>query len=107
MKQHIKKNDKVVVLAGKDKGKVGTVQKVLPKEGRVVVEGVNVLTRHTKPNARSAGGKVTAPASIHISNVAHADPKTGKPTRVGVKMLANNEKSLVAKKSGEEIRRIK
>lgn len=104
-KLKIKKNDKVIVLAGKDKGKVGDVLDVLVKDSRVVVKGINLVTRHVKPNARSAGGKVSQEASIHISNVAHVDPKSGKPTRVGVKKLAGGEKALVAKKSGEEIRR--
>lgn len=105
-KLSIKKNDKVIVLAGKDKGKVGDVLEVLPKESRVVVKGINLVTRHEKPSARSAGGKVTKESSIHISNVAHVDPKSGKPTRVGVKKLASGERALVAKKSGEEIRRV-
>lgn len=107
MKQQIKKNDKVIIRTGKDKGKIGTVLKVILKENRVVVEGVNVATRHTKPSASNAGGKVVSEASIHVSNVAHVDPKSGKATRVGVKFLPNGEKALVAKKSDEEIRRIK
>lgn len=106
MKQKIKKNDKVIVLAGKDKGKTGEVLKVLPKESRVLVSGINMVTRHTKPSAQSTGGLVRKEATIHISNVAHVDPKTGKATRTGVKQLGNGEKALVSRKSGEEIRRI-
>lgn len=106
MKTRIKKNDKVVVLAGKDKGKVGDVLRVLPAEGRVVVSGVNVVTKHAKPSARDAGGIKRMEAPIHLSNVAHVDPKTGKATRVGVKVLQNGEKAIVARRSGEEIRRV-
>jgi len=79
----IKKGDNVVVLSGKDKGKTGTVAQVMPKEGKVVVEGVNVATRHRKPNqANPQGGIERREAPMHISKVAVADPKTGKPTRV-------------------------
>lgn len=106
MKQKIKKNDKVIVLAGKDKGKTGEVLKVLPKESRVLVSGINMITRHTKASAQSTGGLVRKEASIHISNVAHIDPKSGKATRSGVKQLGNGEKALIARKSGEEIRRV-
>lgn len=106
MKQKIKKNDKVIVLAGKDKGKTGEVLKVLPKESRVLVSGVNMITRHTKASAQNAGGRVRKEASIHVSNVAHVDPKSGKATRIGVKQLGNGEKALISRKSGEEIRRV-
>ena len=106
MKLKIKKNDKVIVLAGKDKGKTGEVLQVMPKENRVLVSGVNMITRHTKASARDTGGLKRKEASLHISNVAHVDPKTGKATRVGVKQLAGGEKALVARKSGEEIRRV-
>lgn len=106
MKLKIKKNDKVIVLAGKDKGKIGDVMEVMPKENRVVVSGVNIVTRHTRPSARDAGGIKRSEASIHISNVAHVDPKSGKATRVSVKKLQNGEKAIVAKRSGEEIRRV-
>jgi large subunit ribosomal protein L24 len=105
MKQKIKKKDKVIVLAGKDKGKTGEVLRVLPKDNRVIVAGVNMVTKHAKPTARDAGGIKRMEASIHISNVAHVDPKNGKATRVSVKMLKGGEKALVAKRSGEEIRR--
>lgn len=99
----IKKNDTVVVLAGKDKGKSGKVLSVLPKEDRVVVQGVNVVARHTRPNQRSGGGITKKEAAIHVSNVAHLDPKDNKPTRVGVKTLQDGRKVRYAKRSGEQI----
>ncbi|MBI3418826.1 MAG: 50S ribosomal protein L24 [Proteobacteria bacterium] len=102
----IKKSDKVIVLTGKDKGKTGEVLEVLTKQNRVLVSGVNIVTRHAKPSARDAGGIKRSEASIHISNVAHVDPKTNKATRTGVKTLKSGEKSLVARASGEEIRRV-
>ena len=83
MAARIKKGDKVIVLTGRDKGAEGEVLKVDPKENRVTVQGVNVIKRHTKPSQTSAGGIVTREAPIHVSNVAIADPKDGKPTRVG------------------------
>lgn len=101
-KLHVKKGDKVVVIAGKDKKKTGRVLMVLPKENRVVIEGVNVVKRHTKPNPQSPeGGIVEKEAPIHVSNVALADPKTGEPTRVGFKVLQDGTKVRYAKKSGE------
>ncbi len=104
-KMRIKKNDKVVVLTGRDKGKVGDVLEVSAKDMTVKVAGVNMVTRHAKPNARDAGGVKRFESPIHISNVAHVDPKGGKATRVGIKKLANGEKSIVSRRSGEEIRR--
>ena len=103
MAAKIKTKDKVVVLSGKDKGKTGEVVKVLPKEERVVVSGVNVVKKHTRPSARSQGGIVEIEAPIHVSNVAHVDPKDGKPTRVGFKVLEDGRKVRVAKRSGETI----
>lgn len=103
MAAKIKKGDKVVILTGKDKGKTGTVQRVLPKESRVVVEGVNVVKRHQRPTQFDQGGIKEKEASIHISNVAHADPKDGAATRVGIKTLDDGSKVRVAKKSGEVI----
>lgn len=103
---NIKKNDKVVVLTGRDKGKTGEVLEVLPKQNRVIVAGVNIVTRHAKPSSRDAGGLKRTEASVHLSNVAHADPKGGKATRTSVKTLKSGERSLVARKSGEEIRRV-
>jgi len=103
MAAKIRTKDKVVVLSGKDKGKTGEVVKVLPKEERVVVSGVNVVKKHTRPSARSQGGIVEIEAPIHVSNVAHVDPKDGKPTRVGFKVLEDGRKVRVAKRSGETI----
>ena len=99
----IKKGDTVVVLSGKDKGTTGTVSQVLPKEGKVVVEGVNVMTRHRKPSqANPQGGIDRIPAPMAISKVAVADPKSGKPTRVRFESK-DGKKVRVAVKSGETI----
>jgi len=102
-KMKIKKNDTVIVITGKDKGKTGMVKQVLPKESRVVVVGINRATRHTKPSAADPqGGRKLIEAPIHVSNVALIDPKDNKATRVGVKML-KDKKVRVAKRSGEVI----
>ncbi|WP_271078256.1 50S ribosomal protein L24 [Aurantiacibacter sp. MUD61] len=99
----IKKGDTVVVLSGKDKGVTGTVQQVMPKEGKVLVEGVNVMTRHRKPSqANPQGGIDRIPAPLHIAKVAIADPKDGKPTRVRFEEK-DGKKVRVAVKSGENI----
>ncbi|OYX66207.1 MAG: 50S ribosomal protein L24 [Sphingomonadales bacterium 32-64-17] len=99
----IKKGDKVVVLAGKDKGQTGTVARVIPADGKVVVEGVNVMTRHRKPSqANPQGGIDRVAAPMAISNVAVADPKDGKPTRVRFE-TKDGKKVRVAVKSGETI----
>ena len=104
MVARIRKDDTVVVIAGKDKGRTGRVLKVLPKEDRVVVEGVNLAKRHTKPDmANPQGGVISKEASLHLSNVALRDPKTGKPTRVGFKVNDKGRKVRVAKGSGVEI----
>ncbi|MEQ1492533.1 MAG: 50S ribosomal protein L24 [Terricaulis sp.] len=104
MVARIKKNDTVVIIAGKDKGKSGRVLAVMPKEDRVVVEGLNLVKRHTAPNiTHPNGGVVSKEASLHISNVALRDPKTGKPTRVGFKTNDKGVKVRVAKGSGVEI----
>lgn len=103
MAAKIKKGDKVVVTAGRDKGKEGEVLRVLPKEGRVVVQGVNVVKRHTRPTQLNAGGIVEKEAALDASNVALVDPKDGKPTRVGVKVLEDGKKVRFAKRSGEVI----
>jgi len=103
MAAKIKKGDSVIVLAGKDKGRKGTVTKVMPTEGRVVVQGINMVQRHTRPSQTNPnGGIVNKEASLHISNVAIADPSSGKPTRVGFK-IEGDKKVRVAKKSGEVI----
>jgi large subunit ribosomal protein L24 len=99
----IKSGDRVTVIAGPHRGATGNVTKILREELRVVVAGVNVRKRHTKPTAQSAGGIVTFDAPIHISNVAIVDPKTDKPTRVGYKVLDSGKKVRFAKKSGEII----
>jgi large subunit ribosomal protein L24 len=107
MSARIKKDDTVIVIAGKDKGRTGKVIKVMPKEDRVVVEGVNMVKRHTAPNvAHPQGGVIPREASLHLSNVALRDPKTGKPTRVGYKFVgegAARRKVRIAKRSGVQI----
>jgi large subunit ribosomal protein L24 len=99
----IRKGDKVIVTTGKEKGKTGQVLRVLRDEARVLVQGVNMIKRHTKPSAGNPGGIIDKEASIHISNVAHVDPKSGKPTRVGFKILEGGRKVRVARRSGEAI----
>ena len=104
-KLHIKKNDTVVVLAGKDKGKTGKVLKVLVEKNRALVEGVNMVSKSTKPSAKNPqGGIVKQEAPIHISNLSLVDPKSGKATRVGIKVTEDGKKVRIAKKSGEEIK---
>ena len=101
---HIKKGDKVAVISGKDKGKEGTVVKVFPKENRVLVEGVNLVTKHLKPSqVNPNGGIEQMEAPIHASNVLPVDPKTGKPTRVGYGVDKNGKKVRIAKKSGKQL----
>ncbi|MDX2027310.1 MAG: 50S ribosomal protein L24 [Alphaproteobacteria bacterium] len=102
-KLKIKKKDHVVIIAGKDKGKTGEVTAVMPKENRVIVSGVNMIARHTRPSQQNPqGGIVRREAAIHVSNVAHVDPKNKKPTRVGFKMV-KDRKVRVARRSGEAI----
>ena len=104
--QKIKKGDNVVVLAGKDKGRSGKVLQVMPKEDRAVVSGVNLVKRHQKQTASQEAGIVSKEAPIHLSNLSVADPKDGKPTRVGFKVVGEGEnakKVRVAKRSGEQI----
>ena len=99
----IKKGDKVVVLSGKDKGKHGEVTKAIPKEGKVIVKGVNIITRHRKPTQTNPqGGLEKAEAPLHVSKVALEDPKTGKPTRVRFEIRDGN-KVRIAARSGETI----
>jgi len=100
-KLKIKKGDKVVVIAGKDKGKTGEVLKVLPTESRVIVQGVNMIKRHTRPAMGNPGGIVEREAALHLSNVAHIDPKDQKPTRIGYRLLQDGKKVRFAKRSGE------
>lgn len=103
MAAKIKKGDKVVVLAGRDKGKAGEVLKVLPKDARAVVRGVNLVKKHTKASAQSEGGIISKEATIDLSNIAIADPKDGKATRVGFKVLDDGRKVRFAKRSGDLI----
>jgi large subunit ribosomal protein L24 len=100
----IKKGDKVVVISGSDKGKTGEVLRSIPSENRVVVQGVNLVKRHTRASQTSQGGIIEKEATIHVSNVAHVDPKDNKPTRVGFK-LVDDRKVRVAKRSGEQLDR--
>ena len=99
----IKKGDQVIVVTGRDRGKTGEVIEVMPQEARLKVRGVNVVKRHTKASASQQGGIVEMEAPIHISNVAHVDPKDKKATRVGFKFLADGRKVRFAKRSGEVI----
>jgi len=105
MASKIKKGDKVVVLSGSDKGRTGEVLKVLPERDRVVVQGVAIAKRHTRQSASSQGGIIEKEASIHVSNVAHLDPKDNKPTRVGFKLVEGDRKVRYAKRSGEVLDR--
>lgn len=100
---HVKKGDKVKVISGKDKGQVGTILAAYPKKERVLVEGVNMIKKHSKPsNDNPQGGIVTKEAPIHVSNVMPLDPKTGEPTRVGYK-VEDGKKVRIAKKSGQSL----
>jgi ribosomal protein L24, bacterial/organelle len=101
--QKIKKGDKVVVLTGRDKGRTGEVIKMMPKEAKALVRGINLVRRHQKQTAQTEGGIITKEAPIHVSNLALADPKDGKPTRVGFRLLEDGKKVRVAKRSGEVI----
>jgi large subunit ribosomal protein L24 len=103
MAAKIKKGDKVVVIAGRDKGRSGEVIEMLTEASRVVVRGVHMVRRHQRQTAKQEGGIISKEASVHISNVALADPKGGKATRVGFKFLNDGTKVRVAKGSGEQI----
>ena len=104
MAAKIKKGDHVIVLTGKDKGRKGEVTKVFPKERRVIVSGVKMVKRHVRPTQWDPEGGIRSfEAPIDVSNVAHLDPKDGKPTRVGFKTLKDGKKVRVAKRSGEVI----
>lgn len=100
-KFRLKKGDKVKILAGKDKGKQGEILRVIRENDRVVVAGINVVKRHTKQSAQSAGGIIEKELSIHISNVSAIDPKSGAVTKLGYKTLKDGKKVRVARKSGE------
>ncbi|MGE4372702.1 MAG: 50S ribosomal protein L24 [Xanthobacter sp.] len=103
MAAKIKKGDKVVILAGRDKGRSGEVIQVMPKEERALVRGVNIVKRHQRQTQSQEGGIISKEAPVHLSNIAVADPKDGKPTRVGFEVLEDGSKVRVAKRSGEKI----
>lgn len=103
MAARIKKGDRVAVLAGRDKGKTGEVLKVDPVRQRAVVQGVNKVKRHQRPTQMTAGGIIEKEATIHMSNLAHIDPKDDKPSRIGFKTLEDGRKVRYAKRSGEQI----
>ncbi|WP_142848547.1 50S ribosomal protein L24 [Telmatospirillum sp. J64-1] len=105
MAMHVKKGDRVVVITGKDKGKRGEVIQAIPSENRVIVSGVNLVKRHQRATAASQGGIIEKEAPLHVSNVAHIDPKDDRPTRVGHKTLEDGRKVRVARRSGEVIDR--
>src|SRR5215813_11247139 len=98
--QKIKKGDRVIVLSGRDKGKKGEVFQVMPKDGKALVRGVNTVRRHQRQTAQQEGGIISKEAPVHLSNLALEDPKDGKPTRVGFKLLEDGRKVRVAKRSG-------
>ena len=100
---NIKKGDKVIVTTGRDKGKKGEVLRMFPKEERALVQGVNLVKRHQRQTQSQQAGIVTKEAPIHLSNLAHVDPKSGKATRVGMKKLGDGRSVRFAKKSGEVI----
>ena len=101
--QKIRKGDNVVVLSGKDKGRSGEVLRVIPKDEKAIVRGINIVVRHQRQTQGQEGGLIRKEAPIHLSNIALADPKDGKPTRVGFQVQADGKKVRVAKRSGEVI----
>jgi large subunit ribosomal protein L24 len=103
MAAKLKKGDRVVVLSGRDRGKEGEITRVMPKEGRAIVSGVNMVIRHMRQSARTQGGRVPMEASIDMSNLAIVDPKEGGASRVGFRFLEDGTKVRYAKKSGEVI----
>ena len=103
MAAKIRKGDKVIVLTGRDKGRTGEVFEVRPSEGRALVRGINIVKRHQKQTQAQEGGIIQKEAPIHLSNLAIADPKDGKPTRVGFKVLEDWRKVRFAKRSGDLI----
>ena len=104
-KFRIKRGDRVAVISGRDRGRQGEVLRVLRKEDRLIVQGVNVVKRHQRPTAGHPGGIIDKEAAIHVSNVAHVDPTSSKPTRIGYKTLDDGRKVRFAKRSGEIIDR--
>ena len=105
MKLKIRKGDQVLVIAGKNRGSKGKVLRMLPANGKAIVEGVNMIKRHTKPGRADAGGIIEREAAIHVSNVALLDPQSDKPTKVGFRFLEDGRKVRVARASGETIDR--
>jgi len=103
MAAKIKKGDKVVVITGRDKGRSGEVVRVMPAEERAIVRGVNMVKRHQRQTMQQEGGIITKEASVHLSNLALTDPKDGKPTRVGFKVLEDGRKVRFSKRSGDLI----
>jgi len=103
MAARIRKGDRVVVISGRDKGRTGEVIEVRTAEGRALVRGVNLVKRHQRQTATLEGGIVSKEAPVHLSNLAYADPRDGKPTRIGFKILSGGKKVRVAKRSGVEI----
>ena len=103
MAAKIKKGDKVVVTTGRDKGRTGEVVQVMPKEERALVRGVNMVKRHQRQTMNQEGGIISKEAPVHLSNLGFADPKDGKPSRVGFKILDDGRKVRFAKRSGEQI----
>jgi large subunit ribosomal protein L24 len=102
-KLKVKKGDKVTVITGRDKGKTGEILRVDPKRGRVLVQGVNMVKRHQGPSQTNPGGIIEKEAALHVSNVAHIDPKSNQPTRVGYRIDSGGRKVRFAKRSGELI----
>jgi large subunit ribosomal protein L24 len=105
IKLKIKKGDNVVVISGRDKGRTGEVLRTFPANQRVIVQGVNIAKRHTKPRMGEPGGIIEKELPLHISNLAHIDPASGKPTRIGYKILGDGRKVRFARRSGEVIDR--
>ena len=103
MTARIKKGDRVIVTTGRDKGKKGEVLRVYPDDGRALVSGVNIVRRHQRQTQRQQGGIINKEAPVHLSNLAHLDPKTGGATRIGFKFLSDGRKVRFARKSGEVI----
>ena len=103
MAAKIRKGDNVIVLSGRDRGRRGEVIQVMPAEGRALVRGIHMVKRHQRQTAAQDGGIISKEASVHLSNLAIADPKDGKATRVGFKIMPDGKKVRVAKRSGVEI----
>lgn len=103
MTARIRKGDRVVVTTGRDRGKKGEVLKLYPKDDRALVSGVNIVKRHQRQTQRQQAGIISRESPVHLSNLAHVDPKTGEPTRIGFKFLGDGRKVRFAKKSGEVI----